>query len=227
MKHQLYKQIYYQIHNLIISLLESIIIHFNFVLMSFSTSCSIFDSENHSTNIGTHRNFLFLLLEPQKTKNKTLIEKVSFFLLQIICVNHKQSNYRRIIKKQSKQIFSCRELPNICLSDYLNRIIEYTKLEQSTLIASLIYIDRFCHKNSIFLTEYNTLSLLFSSIMVSLKFNEDTKFTNTFYSIVGGMSKKNINKLEREFLFGIDFNLFITIDTYKLMEKSLFNNSIM
>lgn len=101
-------------------------------------------------------------------------------------------NYQKIIKKQASQIFTSKFIPKISVSDYLNRIVNYTKIEQSTLIIAFIYLNRFCEKQSILLNEYNTHRLIISSIMASIKFNEDTRFNYLFYSTIAGTDIKNL-----------------------------------
>ena len=40
-------------------------------------------------------------------------------------------------------------------------------------------------------------------------------FQNIFYAKVGGVSKKEVNKLEYEFLVKLDFDVYISEDVYK------------
>jgi hypothetical protein len=51
-------------------------------------------------------------------------------------------------------------------------------------------------------------------MIVAIKYNEDDFFSNEFYSKVGGVSKKEINKIEYEFLSLIDFSLFVDEEIY-------------
>lgn len=52
-------------------------------------------------------------------------------------------------------------------------------------------------------------------MIVSIKLNEDLYFQNIFYAKVGGVSKKEVNKLEYEFLVKLDFDVYISEDIYK------------
>lgn len=51
--------------------------------------------------------------------------------------------------------------------------------------------------------------LILASALVSIKYNEDHFFSNSFYAKVGGVTKKEIDKLEYEFLSLIDFSLYV------------------
>lgn len=47
------------------------------------------------------------------------------------------------------------------------------------------------------------------SVMIAAKYSEDFYYTNKHYSKVGGFSEDDMNKLEREFLDTVDFNLYV------------------
>ncbi len=55
--------------------------------------------------------------------------------------------------------------------------------------------------------------------MAAIKYNEDTIFDNTHYSIVGGISPKDLSTLEFRFLKLIDYDLYVhKIDYEKCLE---------
>ena len=63
--------------------------------------------------------------------------------------------------------------PSISIKDYLERLYKYTKMNSSTIILILIYIDRLCNINKFKLTYYNIHKLILSSMVVAIKYNED------------------------------------------------------
>jgi hypothetical protein len=87
------------------------------------------------------------IIEILKTKNS-----IEFTLQKIILYNQ---SVRDPSKEEEKSIFSLTSRPTISLGNYLNRILKYTKLEESTLINSMIYMDRFCRNNGFSLTSMN------------------------------------------------------------------------
>lgn len=184
--------------------------------MSFSTSSSSDCASQSTQNETLSENVLV------KDYEKELIESISFMLLKQNCENKGLKDYKKILKAQSKMIFTSKQLPTISLSDYLNRIINYTKVEHSTLIAAMIYLKRYCTQTKTMLNEYNTHRLLVTSIIVSIKFNEDEKFNNLFYSVIAGTDLRQMNQLEEDFLDGLNFNMFIDERSYDLFERSLF-----
>ena len=186
--------------------------------MSFSTSSSSDRASQSTQNETLSEN----VLVKGKDYEKELIESISFMLLKQNCENKGLKDYKKILKAQSKMIFTSKQLPTISLSDYLNRIINYTKVEHSTLIAAMIYLKRYCTQTKTMLNEYNTHRLLVTSIIVSIKFNEDEKFNNLFYSVIAGTDLRQMNQLEEDFLDGLNFNMFIDERSYDLFERSLF-----
>ena len=54
-----------------------------------------------------------------------------------------------------------------------------------------------------------------TSVLLAIKYHEDEYYSNEYYAKVGGVSLKELNNLEKEFLQLIDFSLFV--------DKRLFN----
>ena len=138
---------------------------------------------------------------------------ISFFLSELINENLKNNE----INNSESDIFTIKSLPKLSISDYLNRIILYSNIEENTLISALIYIHIISKIKPI--TKYNIHKILFTSILISLKFNEDGIYKNNYYSEIAGVSTEELLILENEFLKLIKYKLFIsekTFDTYKL-----------
>ena len=159
--------------------------------------------------------------EEKDIKNLELINSISKALNTILDKNKNVKNYKDILKKQSMMYFSANTIPNITIKDYLMRIQNYSEVEKSTLILSLILIDRMCRKSGILLTHYNIHRILFSSLLVSIKYNEDSYFDNNFYSQIAGVKPNEIKLLEYTFLEYNDFNIYVKDDEYKQYEKYL------
>jgi hypothetical protein len=151
---------------------------------------------------------------------RNLVKEIADILYSIILKNKKNKK-----AKDEKSPFTHQNVPSISIYDYLLRILNYSKMDKSTLIISLIYIDNICQKKDIILTKYNVHRILFSSILVAIKYNEDKIYDNLFYSKVAGISLKELNVLENKFLKIIDFELFIPKEVYEKYYNYL-NNDI-
>ena len=162
----------------------------------------------------------------EKEKEKSQIESISLsistILEELLIQNSKLSYYKKKIYEQSKMVFSSNKKPKISILDYINRIIKYTYVEKSSLIVSLIYLDRIC-QNDILITDYNIHRLLLISIIMSIKINEDQIFGNNYYAEVGGVSIKEFNSIESDFVNYINYYLFVTEEEFFKYKRFLEN----
>ena len=159
--------------------------------------------------------------ENKETKNINLINSITKTLNTILEQNKKLKNYKDILKKQISMYFSANTIPNISIKDYLIRIQNYSEMEKSTLILSLILIDKMCKKSGIVLTHYNIHRILFSSVLISIKYNEDSYFDNNFYSQIAGVKPNELKLLEYTFLEYNDFSIYVNDIEYEQYEKYL------
>jgi len=161
------------------------------------------------------------LQQNEEVQNMNLINAISKTLTTILENNKKLKNYRDILKKQSMMYFSANSIPNITIKDYLIRIQNYSGIEKSTLILSMILIDHMCKKSNIVLTIYNIHRILFSSVLISIKYNEDSYYDNTFYAQIAGIKPNELKLLEYKFLELNDFNVYVKDTEYEQYEKYL------
>ena len=161
-----------------------------------------------------------LELIPQKDNSLQL--SISLAIEQLLSENRKQKYYTSKIREQSKMIFSSSTIPKISILEYLNRIVNYTKIEDSTLITSIIYLDSVT-QNGIYLTDYNIHTLLLICILIAIKMNEDDIYTNDYFAEVAGISLKKLNKIEHEFLNMNKFKLFVDKDIFEQYQRYLSN----
>ena len=185
------------------------------------SDCEIWESE---TKEQTDRNDKEEDSELNKLPDKELIKAISQTLETILEENKNCPDYKEIIKNQKEMVFSADTIPCISLEDYLIRIQTYSNLEKNTLITSLILIDRLSKLSDIALTYYNIHRILFTSILLSIKYNEDSYYDNKFYAEIAGINLKELNILEYTFSYMIDFRFFINKEIFRKYENYLYNN---
>ena len=156
-------------------------------------------------------------------QNYDLIRAISITLTSILNTNKNLDDYKEIIKFQSRQVFSANFIPNISIEDYLVRIQTYSKIEKSTLIICLIYIDRFCNKAKVTLTYYNIHRILFSAILISIKYNEDSFYDNKYYSQIAGVNLKELKNMEYNFIKMLNCELYVSRELYDKYQNYLDN----
>ena len=119
--------------------------------------------------------------------------------------------------------FISKKPPQISIKQYLNRLMKYCKPEPSTIVISLIYIDKCCEMTNVQLTNlnihryifFNYFRFILTSLLLAIKYNEDDYYANKFYAKVGGISLEELNQLESNFLLLLNYNTFINDKTFQ------------
>ena len=144
-------------------------------------------------------------------KETSGILKIISDILTDICEEGKSNPEEKL--KLLKPFIS-KKIPSITIINYIERLFKYSKVSENTMILVLIYIDRICANHKINLNYYNIHKIILASFIVTIKFHEDDYYSLTFYAKLGGVTIKEINNLEYEFLNLIDFNLFVSDELY-------------
>jgi len=159
-----------------------------------------------------------VIQEDKKASDSKLVDIISDSLKSICDKNASEtSNSNPTIQRP----FSTKLIPAISINAYLNRIAYFTKMEESTLILILIYIDRICNYTNIQLTYNNIFKLLIASTLVAIKFNEDSHYSLGAYSKIGRISPSELAYLEFHFLLLINFDLNVDKELYDKYSDSL------
>jgi hypothetical protein len=111
-------------------------------------------------------------------------------------------------------IFNSIRKPSIPLEEFVNRVAFHSECSEACLIYSIIYIDKLISKG-LAITEVNQHRLALVAMMVAAKYLDDEFFNNRAYSIIGGISNEELNKMEIQFLIGLDFKLAVHIEIYE------------
>ena len=141
---------------------------------------------------------------PKKDIELKTVELISDLLKSICDKNESQPlNFNSNLLKP----FTTKTRPSISIKDYLLRLTQLTKMEESTMILILIYIDRICNYNKIQLIYNNIFKLILASAFVAIKFNEDIHYSLEVYAKIGGVPPSELEYLEFHFLILIKFAL--------------------
>jgi len=79
---------------------------------------------------------------------------------------------------------------------------------------ALIYIDRLIQSNNFLLTELNVHRVVITAVLLAAKFFDDAYYNNAYYAKVGGVLVSEMNGLEVDFLFRINFTLHVTPEVF-------------
>ncbi|KAH3756992.1 cyclin, N-terminal domain protein [Pelomyxa schiedti] len=112
--------------------------------------------------------------------------------------------------------------PNVSVEWYLGRIVQYSGSTFSSMVASVVLIERALDSNPDFrLTNGNIHRVVLASVLISSKFFEDQFYPNSYYARVGGVSDQEMNELELAFLALVRFDLYITTAQFCIYEREL------
>ena len=112
-------------------------------------------------------------------------------------------------------LFFQKKNQSLSIKKYLLRLVKYTQVESSTLIAMLIYIDRLCQINDFTINSLNIYKIIFSSLVLAIKYNEEVIFDNKFFARIGGISLSEMNFLETVYLNLINFKLYVSDEIFE------------
>ncbi|RID72386.1 hypothetical protein BRARA_C04280 [Brassica rapa] len=138
------------------------------------------------------------LQEPMAEIMPNIITAMSYLLQRVSETNDHLS------QKQSISGFHGITKPSISIRSYLERIFKYANCSHSCYIVAYIYLDRFIKKQPFLLiNSFSVHRFIITSVLVSAKFMDDLN-----------KQKEEMNMLELDFLFGVGFQLNVTISTF-------------
>lgn len=105
------------------------------------------------------------------------------------------------------------------------RVHKYASCSNECFILALIYIDRLIQRSNFLLTELNVHRVVITSVLLAAKFFDDAYYNNAYYAKVGGVLVSEMNGLEVDFLFRINFSLHVTPDVFEKYRAELMMHS--
>ena len=141
--------------------------------------------------------------------NNIFLKKMSDLLTDICDESKKETN---LFYKPLKCFYS--NIPYISIKDYLEHIYKYSKINSSTIVLILIYIDRICNVTKCKLSYYIIHKLILGAMILAIKYNEDVFCSLKFYAKLGGITLNELRNLEVNFISLINFNLFVSDELF-------------
>jgi len=122
--------------------------------------------------------------------------------------------------------FHALKAPGIGILQYLERIHKYASCSTECFILALIYIDRLIQRNNFLLTDLNVHRVVITAVLLAAKFFDDAYYNNAYYAKVGGVLVSEMNGLEVEFLFRINFSLHVQTDVFNKYRAELVAHAV-
>lgn len=112
--------------------------------------------------------------------------------------------------------------PRIPILKYLQMIREKSQCDRSCFVVAMILLDRLVRNNSSLQITPNTVhKLSLCALLTAAKFNTDCHHSNSLWAEIGGVRQEDLNVLELEFLFGLQFSLLIKEEEYEKYSEDL------
>ncbi|KAJ4886146.1 Cyclin family protein [Raphanus sativus] len=177
-----------------------------------------------SSNATNSSLFLWLgLIEdydpPSTSTFPRVITLLASALAKMIQKNEKPFHTRRN-KGEEITMFHGSRAPSMNIQRYTERVHRYARCSPACFVAAFAYIIRYLERPVATsmtrrLTSLNVHRLLITSLLVAAKFLERKCYNNAYYAKIGGVSTEEMNRLERTFLFDLDFRLNITAEMFE------------
>lgn len=106
------------------------------------------------------------------------------------------------------------------------RVHKYASCSNECFILALIYVDRLIERNNFLLTELNVHRVVITAILLAAKFFDDAYYNNAYYAKVGGVLVSELNGLEVDFLFRINFSLHVQPEVFEKYKAELVSHAI-
>ncbi|KAH6628523.1 cyclin-domain-containing protein [Chaetomium tenue] len=104
--------------------------------------------------------------------------------------------------------FYCRVPPPVSVTEYLRRVHDYCPLSAGVYLATSLYIHRLAVLEcAIVVTKRNAHRLVLAGLRVAMKALEDLYYPHRIIARVGGISEKELARLEISFCFLTSFDL--------------------
>jgi len=95
------------------------------------------------------------------------------------------------------------------------------------LVLALVYIDRLIQHAGLVVSSLNIHRVVITSVMLAAKYFDDHYYNNAYYAKIGGVPCTEMNSLELEFLFLINFTLYVQPESYKKYHAELCSHAFM
>ncbi|KAI8836118.1 cyclin-domain-containing protein [Chytridium lagenaria] len=152
------------------------------------------------------------MLEVADFYNDVDVNVLIFLVAEILeCLT--AHNNRLTVNPANITRFHSKRAPDISIIEYLRRIVKHGAVNRSCLLSILVYMDRMCFRHNMFMISSLTVHrFIITAVTVSSKAHSDTYFSNRVYADVGGIPLRELNTLELDTLFHLNWDLQVTSD---------------
>lgn len=165
---------------------------------------------------------------PEQSAEGTVVVRVLSAVLERLVGANRNNEHGSAAAASQEEVtkFHALKPPSISILQYLERIHKYASCSTECFILALIYIDRLIQRNNFLLTDLNVHRVVITGILLAAKFFDDAYYNNAYYAKVGGVLVSEMNSLEVEFLFRVNFSLHVAPQVYSKYHAELISHAV-
>lgn len=129
------------------------------------------------------------------------------FMMRMLCKLHKGEPI-------PSSDFHSHCIPPMSVTMYVQRLVRYCACSGEALLCSFVLLLKYVFHSGHPITIYNAHRLLITSILLGIKLRDDVYYSNVYYGRIGGISGREMNKLEVLFLSKLDWETQVYEDEY-------------
>jgi hypothetical protein len=134
-------------------------------------------------------------------------------------ISHEENGRERMQQSMLSKRFLSKREPPISLRDYLLRLHRYCPMSTAVYLATSIYITRLATVDRVISVNCKNMHrLVLAGLRVAMKALEDLSYPHSRVAKVGGVSERELSRLEISFCFLTDFEL--RVDAQMLADQA-------
>ncbi|KAF7119088.1 hypothetical protein CNMCM5793_008827 [Aspergillus hiratsukae] len=142
-------------------------------------------------------------------------------IIELHCspISHEENAQDRMQQSMLSKRFLSKREPPISLRDYLLRLHRYCPMSTAVYLATSIYITRLATVDRVISVNCKNMHrLVLAGLRVAMKALEDLSYPHSRVAKVGGVSERELSRLEISFCFLTDFEL--RVDAQMLADQA-------
>jgi hypothetical protein len=136
------------------------------------------------------------------------------FMMRMLCKLHKGEPI-------PSSDFHSHCIPPMSVTMYVQRLVRYCACSGEALLCAFLLLLKYVFHSGHPITIYNAHRLLITSVVLGIKLRDDVYYSNVYYGRIGGISGREMNKLEVLFLSKLDWETQVHQDEYAALLELL------
>ena len=136
------------------------------------------------------------------------------FMMRMLCKLHKGEPI-------PSSDFHSHCIPPMSVTMYVQRLVRYCACSGEALLCAFLLLLKYAFHSGHPITIYNAHRLLITSVVLGIKLRDDVYYSNVYYGRIGGISGREMNKLEVLFLGRLDWETQVHEEEYAALLELL------